>query len=52
MKDEQLNIPAEEHQKLSSLINTAKRILQEKRPNQENLSLGTLEYLKKYRINT
>ncbi|KAI5189360.1 hypothetical protein NEMIN01_0423 [Nematocida minor] len=54
MKEEECNyISSDEYNKLSSVLDKARRILNTAPiQKEENLSLGTLEYLKKYRIDT
>jgi len=49
MPSDELSIPAEERAALASVIDKAKEILRTKQRD-EHLSIGTLEYLKKYRI--
>lgn len=52
MKEENSNFPIDEQRKLSIVVEKAKRILHTKQPPKEDLSLGTLEYLRKYKIDT
>ncbi|KAH9385124.1 uncharacterized protein NEMAJ01_0020 [Nematocida major] len=50
MQDRGWTIPEEERRKLSSLISAAKSLLAGAPEPDENLSLGTLDYLRKYKI--
>ncbi|EHY66298.1 hypothetical protein NERG_00994 [Nematocida ausubeli] len=53
MKDQdELTLPAKEYRKLEGLIEKVRKYVDiETKETKENLSLGTLDYLKKYRIN-
>lgn len=51
-KEPDTNMRQDEQEKLSAVIEKARKILETKKSPDENLSLGTLEYLKKYRIDT
>jgi len=50
MTHNELNIPENEKAALQALITKAREILASTPARKENLSLGTLEYLNKYKI--